>query len=52
MRVSFVTMALLCALAVAASGLPNGEFQTVLKFDLSGARDAFNAQFGAGEWSI
>jgi len=40
------------ALAVAANGLPNGEFQTVLKFDLSGARDAFNAQFGAGEWSI
>jgi hypothetical protein len=40
------------ALAVAASGLPNGEFQTVLKFDLSGAREAFNAQFGAGEWSI
>ena len=40
------------ALAVAASGLPNGEFQTVLKFDLSGARDTFNAQFGAGEWSI
>jgi len=40
------------ALAVAARGLPNGEFQTVLKFDLSGARDAFNAQFGVGEWSI
>src|SRR5436190_22393788 len=40
------------ALAVAASGLPNGEFQTLLKFDLSGARDAFNAQFGVGDWSI
>jgi hypothetical protein len=40
------------ALAVAASGLPNGEFQTVLKFDLSGARNTFNAQFGAGAWSI
>jgi hypothetical protein len=40
------------ALAVAASGLTNGEFQTVLKFDLSGARDAFNAQFGVGDWSV
>lgn len=40
------------ALSIAANGLPNGEFQTVLKFDLSGARDAFNAQFGVGQWSV
>jgi hypothetical protein len=40
------------ALAVAAPGLTNGEFQTVLKFDLSGAASAFNAQFGVGQWSI
>jgi len=40
------------ALAVAASGLAKGEFQTVLKFDLSGARDSFNAQFGAGDWLV
>jgi hypothetical protein len=40
------------ALAVAAAGLPNGEFQSVLKFGLSGARSSFDAQFGAGQWSI
>jgi MYXO-CTERM domain-containing protein len=39
------------ALAVAASGLPQGQFQTVLKFDLSGARDSFDLQFGAGLWT-
>ena len=40
------------ALLVASPGLPNGEFQTVMKFDLSGARAAFNAQFGAGLWAV
>src|SRR5215471_95641 len=40
------------ALGIAHSGLPNGEFQTVLKFDLSGARDSVNAQFGIGKWSF
>jgi len=40
------------ALAVAASGLPNGEFQSVIKFDLTGARDAFDAQYGVGQWSV
>jgi hypothetical protein len=40
------------ALAVAASALPNGEFQSVLKFDVSGARNTFNAQYGAGNWSV
>jgi hypothetical protein len=40
------------ALAVAAGDLPNGEFQSVIKFDLSGARNAFNAQYGPGQWSI
>lgn len=40
------------ALAVSASGLPQGEFQSVLKFDLSGAESTFNAQFGAGQWTI
>lgn len=40
------------AMAIGASGLPQGEFQSVLKFDLSGAQTAFNTQFGAGQWAI
>ena len=40
------------ALSVAAPGLANGEFQSVLRFDLSGARASFDSQFGAGQWSI
>lgn len=40
------------ALAVAASGLPQGEFQSVLRFDLHDAANAFDLKFGAGQWSI
>ena len=40
------------ALSVAAPGLPNGEFQSVLRFGLSGAKNAFDAQYGAGQWSV
>ena len=40
------------ALSVAAAGLANGEFQSVLRFDLSTARASFDTQFGAGQWSI
>ncbi len=40
------------ALAIAANGLPQGEFQSVLKFDLSSAANSFNTQFGAGQWTI
>lgn len=40
------------ALSVAAPGLANGEFQSVMRFDLSGARNSFDTQFGAGQWSI
>jgi len=40
------------ALAVAAGNLPNGEFQSVLRFDLSGARSSLDAQYGAGQWSL
>ena len=40
------------SLAIAAAGLPQGEFQSVLKFDLSAAQSSFNAQFGAGQWAI
>ncbi|HTX54558.1 MAG TPA: PEP-CTERM sorting domain-containing protein [Candidatus Baltobacteraceae bacterium] len=40
------------ALSIAAPGLANGEFQSVMRFDLSGARTSFDTQFGAGQWSI
>jgi len=40
------------ALAIAAGNLPNGEFQTVIQFGLSGARNSFDTQYGAGQWSI
>jgi hypothetical protein len=39
-------------LSLAAPGSSQGEFQTVLKFDLSTARNAFDATYGAGAWSI
>ena len=40
------------ALSVAAPGLSQGQFQSVMRFDLSGARTSFDTQFGAGQWSI
>ena len=40
------------SLAIAAPGLPEGEFQSVLRFDLSAAETSFNSQFGAGQWTI
>lgn len=39
-------------LSVAAPGKSQGEFQSVLQFDLSTAKTSFDAQFGAGLWSI
>ncbi len=35
-----------------AGGFPNGEFQSVLKFDLAPAVASFDSTFGAGQWSI
>jgi len=40
------------ALSIAAAGLPNGAFQTVLRFDLSAARNAFDNQYGPGHWGV
>jgi len=40
------------SIALAAPGLPQGELQSVLQFNFGGARSAFDAQFGAGLWSI
>ena len=39
-------------LSVAASGLPKGEFQSVLRFDASAAKASFDATFGAGQWLV
>jgi hypothetical protein len=40
------------ALEVSANGLANGEFQSVMKFDSSSAKSAFDAAYGAGNWTI
>ncbi|HKA16488.1 MAG TPA: PEP-CTERM sorting domain-containing protein [Myxococcota bacterium] len=40
------------ALTVAAPGLPQGEAQSVLRFDLSAAASSFDGAFGAGQWSL
>jgi hypothetical protein len=40
------------ALSIAAPGSDKGEFQSVLKFDLSGARASFDALFGPGQWMV
>src|SRR5262245_15037090 len=40
------------SISLAAPGLPQGEFQSVLQFNLSGAFSSFNSTFGAGQWSI
>ncbi len=39
-------------LAVAAPGLSQGEFQSVLQFNLAAAKTSFDALFGPGQWSI
>ncbi len=40
------------ALCVASPGSPNGEFQTLFRFDAATALAAFDASFGAGNWTI
>src|SRR4051794_28920910 len=40
------------ALALSGAGATNGEFQSVLKFDLSAAKSSFDATFGANQWSV
>jgi hypothetical protein len=40
------------ALSVAAPGLAQGEFQSVLQFSLAGAKTSFDSQFGAGQWAV
>ncbi|MFO0838253.1 MAG: hypothetical protein U1D55_06965 [Phycisphaerae bacterium] len=40
------------ALAVSAGGLPQGEYQTVLRFDAAAVVAQFDATFGVGNWSV
>jgi hypothetical protein len=38
------------ALGISATGSPNGEFQSVLKFDTSTAKSVFDSLYGVGAW--
>ena len=40
------------AIGAAAVGLPQGEFQSVLRFTTAAAKSSFDATYGAGQWSI
>ncbi len=40
------------ALSIAAPGSPNGEFASVMRFDSSVAKTTFDANYGAGNWTI
>jgi hypothetical protein len=40
------------ALSIAAPNLGQGEFQSVLQFNLSSVKTAFDSQFGVGQWTI
>ncbi|HEY6564829.1 MAG TPA: hypothetical protein VIY86_10060 [Pirellulaceae bacterium] len=39
-------------IAISAPGLPLGEFQSVIRFDTSTAKAAFDLVYGIGNWSI
>jgi hypothetical protein len=40
------------AVSIAAPNLSQGEFQSVVQFNVSSVKSAFDIQFGAGQWSI
>src|SRR5580704_6908636 len=40
------------ALSISASGLPKGQFQSVMEFNLSGAASTFNSLYGTGLWTV
>ena len=40
------------AIAVSAPGLAKGELQTLMMFDFASTKSAFDAEFGAGQWSV
>lgn len=39
-------------LAVSAAGLPNGEFQSLIRFDTAAVAAHFDTLYGAGRWSV
>jgi hypothetical protein len=40
------------ALEVSAAGSSQGEYQTLMKFDLSGIKSSFDTTFGTGQWNV
>jgi hypothetical protein len=40
------------ALAISAAGSSKGEFQSLMRFDTSGAKSSFDSLYGAGLWSV
>jgi len=40
------------ALSVAAQGLADGGFESLLRFDTAAARASFDAEFGPGNWTV
>ncbi|HKQ37911.1 MAG TPA: PEP-CTERM sorting domain-containing protein [Verrucomicrobiae bacterium] len=40
------------SISVSAPGIDAGQTEAVLQFNLAGAVSSFNAQFGAGQWSV
>jgi hypothetical protein len=40
------------AISVSAPGSAQGELQSVMRYDLSGARTLFDTTFGAGNWTV
>ena len=40
------------AVSIAAPGLAQGEFQSLLQFNLASTKSSFDSQFGAGQWHL
>jgi hypothetical protein len=40
------------ALAIAAAGLPQGQFDSVIMFNFASTEAGFNSQYGAGQWAV
>src|SRR5689334_14866542 len=40
------------SLEVSGTGNANGEFQTLMRFDLSSVKASFDAAYGVGQWNI
>jgi hypothetical protein len=40
------------AFGISAAGLSKGEFQSLLRFDLAGAKASFDGTLGAGNWNL